>query len=79
MLSGENGSTWIKTCPSATLSTNRKRTGLNSNTQLHHETRATQRLVHGTASTLCLFFEGHGVVCDGVPYFDSFDAKTNVS
>lgn len=66
--SGENGSTWRRICPIATLSTNRKRTGLNSNT------RATKPPGHSTVTTLCRFFEGRGIVCDGVPTFDSFGA-----
>ena len=66
--SGENGSTWRKTYPSATLSTSRKRTDLKS------KTRETIPLGHSTATTLCRFFEGRGVVCDGVPNFDSFGA-----
>jgi len=64
--SGENGSTWRKT--SATLSTNRRRIDLNSNT------RATKPLGHSTAANLCRFFEGRGIVCGGVPNFYSFDA-----
>jgi hypothetical protein len=66
--SGENGCTWRKTCPSTTLSTNRKRTGLNS------KTRETKRLGHSTATILSRSFERREIDCDGVPNFDSFGA-----
>jgi hypothetical protein len=49
-LTGENRSTWGKTCPSATLpTTNRTWTDPGSNPGLRDERPATNRLSHGTA------------------------------
>jgi hypothetical protein len=51
-LTGENQSTRIKTCPSATLSTtNPTWTNSGSNPGLRSEMSATMRLSHGTART----------------------------
>jgi hypothetical protein len=50
-LTGENGSTWGKTCPSAILSTtNPTWTDPGSNPTLRGERPATNRLSYGTAN-----------------------------
>jgi hypothetical protein len=55
-LTGENQSTWGKTCPSATLSTtNPTWTDAGSNPGLRGERPATNRLSHGTALRQCSF------------------------
>jgi hypothetical protein len=54
-LTGENGRTRTKTCPSATLSTtNPTWTDPESNPGLHGERPATNRLSHGTALATAL-------------------------
>jgi hypothetical protein len=54
-LTGENRSTRVNTCPSATLSTiNPTWTGPGSNPGLRGERPATNHLSHGTALSFCL-------------------------
>jgi hypothetical protein len=58
-LTGENGSTWGKTCHSATLSTtNPTWTGPGSNPGLRGERQAINRLSHGTAYFRTLVVDG---------------------
>jgi hypothetical protein len=57
-LIGENRSTREKTCPSVTLSTiNSTWTDLGSNTDLHVEKSAINRLSHGTVVSAALVYD----------------------